>query len=537
MRVGRRVTRREFLKIAGGAAALGAGGTVLSSPGRSEAANVLDSSPAVPYESPVTPERVEFLSGRKPYIHVALNVMLAKAPIGNCVKYHIFRWGQETGARVNFMEVPVEALHHEIFADLTTGAERYDGYMTAAWFYGDFFVPMQPYIVPLDDFITDRRHPFWVPTDQLASMRTLYTWDGRQYGTPLGADCQILYFREDILTRPDYRTQFKSNYGYDLPAPPKTVDQMHDIADFFTGWDWNGDSQIDWGMAPHAITGELELFDFLTLAAPFIVSPDNKSFWFSLDTMEPYVNSEGLVRALEDYARFAKNGTPAMLQGPVEQAWQVFLAGHSIMAPAWGDLAALAQDQKTSKIRGKVGAAPIPGTKQAFNPATAEWKTYPSNQVTNLSGGSWHLVLSRFSKNKEAMYDLMAFLANNKNAVYNATNPWTGVRPSTIYEYPPPHGTGRIEEYVKSGWHSHDIKAFLDATYTSLTAPLRQTYLRIPGTSEYLHELAVNVSAVLAEQMTPRAALDDVAKKWQKITDRRGRDTQLAFYRKSIGTP
>jgi hypothetical protein len=50
-----------------------------------------------------------------------------------------------------------------------------------------------------------------------------------------------------------------------------------------------------------------------------------------------------------------------------------------------------------------------------------------------------------------------------------------------------------------------------------------------------LHELVVNVSAVLGEQMTPRAALDDVAKKWQKITDRRGRDTQLAFYRKSIG--
>ena len=531
----RRVTRRGFLKIAGaGAAAVGAGRGLASSGGRALGTELLTTTAVAPYESPVTPERVAFLRGR-PYRNVALNVMLVKAAIGTCVKYHIFRWGQETGAMVNFVEVPVDALHHEIFADLATGAARYDGYMTAAWYYGDFFVPMEPYIVPLDEFLGDRRHPLWRPSDMLASMRALYTWDGRQYGALLGADCGILYFREDILTRPDYQKRFKAHSGYDLPVPPKTLDQLHDIAAFFTGWDWNGDGQPDWGIALHGMAGERDIFDFLTLAAPYVISPDNKSFWFNPDTMEPYINSEGHISALEDYAKFGKDGPPALLQAPVEQGWQLFLAGHSVLEPAWGDLATSTQDTQLSKIRGKVGAAPIPGTKKAFNPATAEWKAYPSNQVANTSGGSWHLVLSRHSKNKDAMYDLMAFIANKKNASFNAANRWTGVRPSALYEYPPPYGTGSIEEYERNGWNTHDVKSFLEAHYKTLTNPLQETYLRIPGATEYLHELVANVSAALAEQMTPRAALDDVAQKWQKITDRHGRDTQLALYRKSMG--
>ena len=34
------------------------------------------------------------------------------------------------------------------------------------------------------------------------------------------------------------------------------MDEMHDVADFFTGWDWNGDGQSDWGIALHAKVNE-----------------------------------------------------------------------------------------------------------------------------------------------------------------------------------------------------------------------------------------------------------------------------------------
>jgi multiple sugar transport system substrate-binding protein len=103
------------------------------------------------------------------------------------------------------------------------------------------------------------------------------------------------------------------------------------------------------------------------------------------------------------------------------------------------------------------------------------------------------------------------------------------------YEFLPPTGNGSIAEYEKQGWNAHDVKAFTSAYYKSLTAPLQETYLRIPGAAEYWHELDVNVSAVLAGQMKSKAALDDVAAKWQKITDRLGKASQRDLYRKSIG--
>ena len=531
----KRVTRRGFIKIAGiGAAALGAGGGVLSTQRHGDAAELLESSPVAPYESPITPQRVEFLKG-KPYKGVTINVLVLKATVGDGVKYHVPHWQEETGGKINVAEVPIETLHQQIFQDLSTGLGRYDAYMTGAWFYGDFFVGKEPYVVPLEDFIKDPKHGYWVPADQIPSMRTLYTWEGRQYGALFDADCQILYYREDAFTKPENQQKFKAKYGYDLPVPPKTMDQMHDVADFFTGWDWNGDGQPDYGISLHAKVNEQGFFHFLTLAAPYVISPENKSFWFNPDTMEPYINSEGHLKALEDYAKFVKNGPRAMLQWTLSQGWNLFLAGHSAMEPTWGDLPTIAQDPKASKVQGKVGAAPIPGVKRAFNPATGQWKDYTLNQAANVNGGSWHLLLSRYSKQKEATYDFMSFMANRKSAFFNATNGWTGVQPSMPYEFLPPYGNGSIKEYEKFGWNAHDAKAFTDAYYKSLTSPVQETYLRIPGAAEYWHELDVNISAALAGQMSQKAALDDVAKKWQKITERYGKESQRTLYRKSIG--
>ena len=98
------------------------------------------------------------------------------------------------------------------------------------------------------------------------------------------------------LWKKEIQDKFKAKYNYDLPAPPKTTKEYHDVADFFTGWDWNGDGQNDWGISLHAKVNEQGFFHFLTLSAPFVVSPDNKYYFFNPDTMKPLINSEGHVQ-------------------------------------------------------------------------------------------------------------------------------------------------------------------------------------------------------------------------------------------------
>jgi len=61
--------------------------------------------------------------------------------------------------------------------------------------------------------------------------------------------------------------------------------------------------------------------------------------------------------------------------------------------------------------------------------------------------------------------------------------------------------------------------------------------IRITGSAEYLQTLDVGVSRAVAGEVSPQEALDEVAKAWNEITDRRGRDSQLKQYRASIGLP
>ena len=92
--------------------------------------NLVDSDPSVPHEAPVTKERIEFLKS-KPYKGTTIDVLVLKATVGDGLKYYTKLWQEETGGQVNVAEVPIDALHTQIFADLTTGRGRYDSYMTA----------------------------------------------------------------------------------------------------------------------------------------------------------------------------------------------------------------------------------------------------------------------------------------------------------------------------------------------------------------------------------------------------------------------
>ena len=528
-----RMTRRRFIHRAAQLGLSGALVTRIVSASFAASDNLLESSPVASNESPITRERVEYLKS-KPYKNTTINVMVLRSAVGDCVEYHAPRWEEQTGAHVNITKIPIDTLHQEIFADLK-GPGQYDAYQTAAWFYGDFFISDEPTIVEIAPFLKDPKYPYWDPEEFLPAMKRLYTWQGKLYGVLFDADAQILYYRKDVLGNADYQEKFKSKLGYDLPNPPKTMKEMHDVASFFTGWDWNGDGKDDWGISLHAKVNQQGFFHFLTLAAPYVVSPNNKYFYFNPDDMKPLINSGGHLRALEDYVKFLANGPKEQIGWTLEQGWSVFLTGHAVMEPTWGDLPTLAQDRARSSVQGRVGATIIPGTTEAFNPLTNQWEKSSLNTVGNTNGGTWHCVISRKSKQKEAAYDFLAFMANKKSAFFNVTNGWTGVQPAMKYEYFPPVGTGRVEEWENQGWDKADAIAYLNAYYANLVLPAQQIYLRIPGSADYWHELDVCISAVLAGKTKPKEALDNIYQAWEQITDRYGRESQKKLYAESYG--
>jgi multiple sugar transport system substrate-binding protein len=61
--------------------------------------------------------------------------------------------------------------------------------------------------------------------------------------------------------------------------------------------------------------------------------------------------------------------------------------------------------------------------------------------------------------------------------------------------------------------------------------------LRITGAFEYFDTLDAQLARAVAGELTSQAALDQVAKDWNAITDRLGRDQQKTLYRQQLGLP
>jgi ribose transport system substrate-binding protein len=71
----------------------------------------------------------------------------------------------------------------------------------------------------------------------------------------------------------------------------------------------------------------------------------------------------------------------------------------------------------------------------------------------------------------------------------------------------------------------------------SLDSPHAVLDLRLPGFFEYTEALEIELERALKREFSPRLALDQVAVKWEQITERRGREKQKAIYRASMDLP
>lgn len=485
-----------------------------------------------------------FGPGKQPFKgkKIAITVNAAGPKGGICGPLYRFRpaWEELTGAKLDIVEIPFAEHYTKVMNDLRLGIGQYDGFMTGSFWYGDLVGGN--YIIPVDDYIKDPRFPKWDPNSMPNSLRTLYSWGGKMYGVLNDADGQVLYYRKDILTDAKWREAFKKEYKYDLPVPPKTWDQVLDIAKFFNGKDWNKDGEPDSGIVLHPKVGEQGMFHFMSLSAPFVYLPGPKVdkahnlYWFDPETMEPLINSPGHVKALEFLLELAKTGPKAQVGWSLGEAWDYFLRGKSIFVFSWGDVGALVQDTSRSKVKGKIGASILPGCYEVYDRSKGKFvKLDKPNIVGNTTGGSWHGVISRLSKNPDVVYSLLALHATKPVSLWNASRGWTGVDPGYKYQFLPPEGTANLKDYLAEGWSENDIREYLKAYHDNFYAEHVVTYLRIPGAFEYFTTLDQNLSAAMSGQLTPKAALDKTAKQWDEITDRLGRAQQLKLYQEAIG--
>ena len=328
---------------------------------------------------------------------------------------------------------------------------------------------------------------------------------------------------------------FQKQYGHPLGVPT-TWAQFRQVAEYFNGKDLNADGEPDHGLSMHLKVGAQGMFHFMSFSAPFVIGPDNPTlYWFDPQTMKPLIESAGHVSALAALVDLVQFGPKDMLSWDLGRSWDYFLAGRAALTFTWGDLGALAQDEG-SKVKGKTGTAPIPGTHEYYNLAQGTWvRTDKPNRVGNTTGGSWSGVISKFSKSPEATYYLFALMATKEKSQVYAVRGWDGIDPGRIYHLLPPAGTAQIDMYLKGGWNEADVRDYLRAYGDNFSNPLQFPYLRIPGAYSSWQALDVHLAEAAAGQLTPEAALKATAVDFEEITIRLGREQQRRSYRASLG--
>ena len=110
-----------------------------------------------------------------------------------------------------------------------------------------------------------------------------------------------------------------------------------------------------------------------------------------------------------------------------------------------------------------------------------------------------------------------------------AVSPDTGINPSRYSQFTD------IDLWLNAGFDREGAEDYLAAVKDSINHPNAVLDLRIRGSAEYLNVLDVEVSRALAGEISSQEALDNVAAGWDEITDRLGRDEQLAQYRAAVG--
>ncbi len=488
----------------------------------------------------------EFGPDKQPFKDVTISVTVNGAGPKGGISGPLYQfrpiWEELSGGKLNIVELPFAEHYTKMMLDLRNGTGQYDAFMVGAFWYGD--IAPAGYAFPIDELNKSGKYPKWTYDDMPDSLRALHQWKGVGYGVLNDGDGQVLYYRSDVLADKTHQEAFKKEYGYDLPNPPQTWQQLLDVSKYFNGKNWDAtDADPDSGTVLHLKVGEQGHYHFQTLSSSFVLNPGDKVtrtknvYWFDPEDMKPLINSPGHVKALEFLQELHKTGPQAQVGWSLGEAWDYFLRGKAVFAFSWGDLGALCQDESRSKVKGKCSATAIPSSTEYYDFEKKDFvKLDQPRLVGNTVGGSWHGVISNFSANPEAAYSLLSLMAIKPASKLMATVGWDGVDPGFKYQFlKEDGGTAEVEDYVKAGWDANDAKSYVHAYQQVFTAPVMMPYLRIPGSFEYWDILDKNLSATMSGSKTAQQALDETAQSWEAVTDRIGRDKQKADYQAAIG--
>ena len=406
---------------------------------------------------------------KSPFEGQTITVAVHAVPHATGVYMFRDQFEEKYGIKINVVEMAPEAIYEKEMTEFVTESGAYDVIQfNPAWIadYSRHLEPLEPLAKKYNlDFKLD---------DVMPIFSNLYcSWAGVWYGMPWDGDTHMMYFRKDAFAKKGL-----------LPA--KTWDEYLNIAKALNGYDWDGDGEIEYGTAAYLKRGRTYWWFLERL-------PGFGGNYFD-ENMNPLINTEAGVKALENLLETIKYMPPGVLDYSYSELRTAYVKGDIGMCFQWTCVGKGAEDPNESKIVGKTGYALVPGGK------------------TMIAGG-WDLAIPKYSRQKGAAIHFLHFITSPDISLDVVMGP-TSLDPYRMSHY-------RSPKFAKA-WPT--AGEYLDAIEKNLAQGFPD--LLIPGAAEYMDALDYELCLAYAGQKSAKAALDDTAAKWIKITKRLGVEKQ-----------
>ncbi|WP_261403402.1 ABC transporter substrate-binding protein [Chenggangzhangella methanolivorans] len=175
-----------------------------------------------------------YAEAAKPYKGVSIRVLDEVTPLQEALAKLVPEFEKETGIKVEYQLLGHMEVINRGQADMLSGRGHFDAVMLHGFQMGQMLEAEA--LLPIDDLVADKSisNPnLDPPTSSRKPFKSVAFHDGKQYGLINWNYNQVYWARADLLGDDGEKTAFKAKYGYDL-APPKTLGQLRDIAEFFT---------------------------------------------------------------------------------------------------------------------------------------------------------------------------------------------------------------------------------------------------------------------------------------------------------------
>ena len=246
-----------------------------------------------------------------------------------------------TNITVKYVEVPVDDINTQIMVDVLSGKGSFDIALPASFGIPDLVESGA--LRNLDDFAA-RDAPTRYTDSWLYSVGDDYK--GKLYGYQTDGDTYLMFYQQQRLSDADEQKRFADLHGYPL-AVPQTWQQLDAMMAFF-----NRPDDKRYGGALYRVANYI--------AWEWWVRFHAKGYWPFDSEMEPKIDNDAGVHALEELIAASKSLYPQARTNSLFENWEAFSKGDIFCNIGWGGTQEYLNGPK-STVRGKLAFGPTPG--------------------------------------------------------------------------------------------------------------------------------------------------------------------------------